>query len=317
VTEAVRTSFGELGDGGIPYLPELPDRGPGGDLIGRGAVFLTETPVDLQPSGWRLVSRPGRDLERARSMLQQDLDVLAEVADGYHGPLKVQVTGPWTLAASLLLPRLERAVVDPGACRDVGAALADGLARHVEQVRRLVPEATVVVQLDEPALDAVLTGRLPTSSGFGRLRAVEETDVVDGLARVRQAATDGGASAVAVHCCADRPPVEALLRVAADGLSLDTARLGVAGWELLAPALENGLVLWAGCVPTSGPVPSTAAAADGVWTPWRRLGLAPALLEQVVVTPACGLAGASPTAARAVLGCAVKAARELEVRAQG
>ena len=32
------------------------------------------------------------------------VDVLEEVADGYQGPLKVQVCGPWTLLASLELP---------------------------------------------------------------------------------------------------------------------------------------------------------------------------------------------------------------------
>jgi hypothetical protein len=85
--EAGRTVLGELPEPAIPFLPELPGRGPGGDVIGRGAVFLVDTPVDLQPSGWRLVNHPGRDLERARAMLRQDLDTLADVADGYVGPL--------------------------------------------------------------------------------------------------------------------------------------------------------------------------------------------------------------------------------------
>jgi methionine synthase II (cobalamin-independent) len=315
VPDVARTTFGELAEPSIPYLPELPARGPGSDLVGRGAVFLVDTPVDLQPSGWRLVQRPGRDLERARAMLRQDLDVLAEVADGYQGPLKVQLTGPWTLAASLYLPRLERAVVDPGACRDICGALAEGLARHVEEVRRLVPGAQVVVQLDEPSLPAVLTGRLPTASGFGRLRAVEPADVVAGL----RAVLDAGRDAVhrVVHCCADDVPIDVLLRSGPDGVSVDVSRIGVSGWETLAPAMEDGLSLWAGCVPTSGPALSTAAVADKVWTPWRRLGLAPTLLDQVIVTPTCGLAGATPTAARAAISAAVAVARELAVRAQG
>ena len=54
-----------LGDGHLPYLPELPARGPGADMVGRGAALLVEMPVDLQPSGWRFVDRPGRDAERA------------------------------------------------------------------------------------------------------------------------------------------------------------------------------------------------------------------------------------------------------------
>ena len=317
VVDAARTVMGELPEPAVPYLSELPARGPGSDLVGRTAAFLVEVPVDLQPSGWRLVDRPGRDLERARSMLRQDLDVLAEVADGYRGPLKVQVAGPWTLAATVHLQRLERAVADPGACRDLVASLAEGLALHVAEVRRLVPGAEVVVQLDEPSIGAVLQGGVATASGFGRLRAIEEPVVVQGLRSVLEAATSAGAVHTLVHCCARDVPVASLLRGGADGLSVDVSLLGVRAWEALAPALEDGTWLWAGAVPTSGGVPSAAAVADAVWTPWRRLGLAAQLLERVAVTPACGLASSTPRGARAVLACAVAGARELATRAQG
>src|SRR3954449_9848584 len=219
LVETLRITLGELPEPHVPYLPELPARGPGADMIGRTAALLVDMPVDLQPVGWRLVDRPGRDLTRAQGWLRQDLDVLAEVADGYAGPLKLQATGPWTLAAGLYLPRLERAVVDPGACRDLVGSLAEGLARHVGEVRRLVPGAEVVVQLDEPSLPAVLTGALPTASGFGRLRAVEEPVVVDALTAVVDAVRNAGAVAAVLHCCADTPPVEVLARTGADALS--------------------------------------------------------------------------------------------------
>jgi methionine synthase II (cobalamin-independent) len=301
VGDTLRTTFGELPEPHVPYLPELPARGPGADMIGRAAALLVDLPVDLQPVGWRLVDRPGRDLARAQAWLRQDLDVLAEVAQGYAGPLKVQCTGPWTLAAGLYLPRLERAVVDAGACRDLAGSLAEGLTRHVGEIRRLVPAAEVVVQLDEPSLPAVLTGALPTASGFGRLRAVEEPAVVDALAAVVDAVRDAGAVAALLHCCADAPPVDVLARTGVDGLSLDVARLGRAGWEEVAPLVEGGTGLWAGVVPTSGGPPSASAGADGVWEPWRRLGLEPGLLAAVVVTPACGLAGTALPDARARL----------------
>ena len=60
--EAVRTVRDLLVDGegtGIPHLPEIPGRGPGADIIGRGAGMSVDLPVDLQPSGWRFVDRPG------------------------------------------------------------------------------------------------------------------------------------------------------------------------------------------------------------------------------------------------------------------
>ena len=97
--DSLRVVLDECPD--LPYLPELPARGPGADLVGRGAALLVDLAVDLQPSGWRLVDRPGRDLRRARDLLARDLDTAEELLAGYTGPLKVQATGPWTLAAGL------------------------------------------------------------------------------------------------------------------------------------------------------------------------------------------------------------------------
>ena len=315
VDDTMRTTFGELAEPHVPYLPELPARGPGSDLIGRAAAILVDLPVDLQPSGWRLVDRPGRDLSRARAWLRQDLDVLAEVADGYEGPLKIQFCGPWTLAAGIYLPRLERAVVDAGATRDLGVSLAEGIAQEVGEVRRLVPGAQVVVQLDEPSLPGVLTGTLPTASGFGRLRAVDEQTVTDGLAAVLETVAASGTAGTLVHCCADAAPIDVLARSGADGLSLDVGRLGRVGWEAVGTVVEGGTALWAGVVPTSGQIPSTGAAADSVWSRWRTLGLDASRLSAVVLTPACGLATTTPADARARLARAKQAASALAERA--
>lgn len=315
--DAARTSFGELGEPPhLPFLPELPARGPGADLVGRTAALLVDLPVDLQPSGWRLVDRPGRDLARALSWLRQDLDVLAEVADGYTGPVKVQAAGPWTLAASLWLPRLERAVVDPGACRDLVDSLAEGLVRHLAEVHALLPGAELVLQLDEPSLPGVLSGAIPTASGFGRLRAVDEQVVVDGLGAVSAAAAAAGARTV-LHCCAGAPPVEVLARSRPDALSLDVGLLGETGWEQVAEALDAGVALWAGAVPTTDPGERAGVLPDAVSAPWRKLGLAAADLTQVVVTPTCGLAGLSPAGARRVLTRTVRTAAALAEQSAG
>jgi methionine synthase II (cobalamin-independent) len=311
VSDALRLTFGELPEPHVPYLPELPGRGVGADMIGRGATFLVDLPVDLQPSGWRLVPHAGRDLNRARSWLRQDLDVLAEVADGYRGPLKLQVTGPWTLAASIYLPRLERAVIDPGACRDLVASLAEGVRTHVAEVRGLVPGAEIVLQLDEPSLPAVLLGELATASGFGRLRPVEEPIVVDGVRAVLDAATVAGAVAGVVHCCAAKPPVAVLARTGAGALLLDVAQLDSSTWESVAVAVEAGTALWAGVLPTTGPLPRPAALAEAVWRRWREIGLDVASLADVVLTPACGLAGNSPERARTALKALRDGAAEL------
>nr|WP_269329628.1 hypothetical protein [Kineosporia babensis] len=283
-------------------------------MIGRGAGLLVDLPVDLQPSGWRLVDHPGRDHKRTRAWLRQDLDVLAEIGDSYEGLLKLQVTGPWTLAANLWLPRLERVVVDPGACRDLIASLAEGLSQHLQEVARLLPRAQLLLQVDEPSVPAVLDGSLPTASGFGRLRAIEEPVVIEGLTTVLEAARSAGAVRTIIHSCAPKPPVRTLLRTGADALALDISLLDTQRWEQMAEATENGTTLWAGAVPTTGAA-RPQAVADAIWNPWRKLGLDPKSAADVVLTPACGLAGSSPQQARSALKVAREAARILADRA--
>lgn len=304
--EAVVAVRDLLGDG-IAHLPELPARGVGADMVGRTAALLTDLHVETQPYGWRFVDRAGTDEGRARAFLREDLDELAEAYDGWSGPLKLQVTGPWTLAASIELTRGERAVADRGARRDIAAALADGLGSHIGDVRRLVPGARLVVQVDEPGLPAVLEGRLPTQSGYGRLRPVERNEVRAGLRTVLAAAGD---LETVLHCCADDVPVELLRESGVGGLSLDLALLDGARWEQLAEAVEAGTRLWAGAVATSGGS-DWRTARDRLVGVWQRIGLPVASLGEVVVTPTCGLAGASPSSAVSVLRTATDLAAAL------
>jgi methionine synthase II (cobalamin-independent) len=300
----------ELLDGQLPYLPELPERGPGADMVGRSAGLLVELPVDLQPLGWRFVDRPGRDAARTAALLREDLDELAEAFDGHTGPLKLQVVGPWTLAANVWLQRGERVIVDEGAGRDLVESLAEGVRVHVAAVRRLVPGAEIVLQLDEPSLPAVLDGRLPTASGFGRLPSLDPQVAAAGLRTVLE--THDGPTVV--HCCAPEPPLPLLRSVGAAGLSLDISLLRPRGWEGVAVAVEDGIRLYAGAVPTDGSLTRAQGLADRVVDAWSRIGMPLASLADVVVTPACGLATAAPQVARAVQRTAVETATELAER---
>ena len=314
VREVLRVVRGELtgavpeGVAGMPYLPELPARGPGADLLGRSAHLLVDLPVDLQPQGWRLVDRPVRDHERTASWWRQDLDELAEALDGWAGPLKVQVGGPWTLAASLWLPLGDRVLSDPGATRDLAASLAEGVAAHVADVRRLVPGAEVVLQVDEPSVAAVLLGRVRSESGYRVLRTPEEGEVVTALRAVLEGS---GADRTVLHTCASEPPVDVLARAGASALALDVSRLDRGRWEDVAAALEAGTALWAGVLPTSGAAPAPDAALEPLLRGWRELGLDPRGLAGVAVTPACGLAGATPEQARALTAATVTTAARL------
>jgi len=323
--EALRTAFGECP--ALPFLPELPARGPGADVIGRSAGLLAGLHVDLQPAGWRLVDRPGLEERRARSLLARDLDALEEHAEGYTGPLKLAAVGPWTLAATIELPRGGRALSDPGACRDLASALAEGLAAHLADVARRVPGAALLMQLDEPALTAVLRGRVPTPSGFRTLRAVHPPVALDALRSVVAACIDAAAVPV-VHCCGDAVPIEVLLAAGVGGLSLDLTRLTAGEEEALGAAAEAGVGLLLGAVASlpesasdapersdapvlSAPARTVEGVAGQVRALWRRLGLPAEHLRQVAVTPTCGLAGASPQYARAALALCREVAHRL------
>ena len=253
--EAVRIVLDELPD--LPHLPELPGRGAGASMTGRAVAVLAGLDADLQPAGWRLTGSsgsPGMDHRRARSLLAQDLDTLEERAQEYEGRFKVQVTGPWTLAATVEKPRGDRILSDHGARRDLAQALAEGVADHVKDVRRRVPGATeLVVQVDEPALPAVLAGQVPTASGFHRHRSVDLPVASALLEDVFAAITGAGATPIA-HCCAADVPVSLLTGAGAQGVSVDLGVLAVSAYDDVATLLEKGAPVLLGVVPSTDPV---------------------------------------------------------------
>jgi hypothetical protein len=298
--EAAKLVVGELPL--LPHIVELPGRGAGADMIGRTASLLVDLPVQLVPTGWRFASHAGRDLTRARDFLAWDLDALEQAASGYSGPLKLQVTGPWTLAANLELPSGHRVVSDHGATRDLADSLAEGLRAHLAEVARRVPQAALVVQFDEPALPAVLTGSLPTASGWGTLRAVDRSVVRSTLTDLLAVAPE---SARVVHCCADDVPVALLREAGATALSLDLIAVGGRLNDALGEAVDSDVSLWLGVLPTtpSGGSATFAQGRERLERFWNELGFPRVqLASAVVATPSCGLAGAEPVYARRVLG---------------
>ncbi|MFE3515641.1 methionine synthase [Streptomyces sp. NPDC059166] len=312
--EAAKTVTGSFADGrGMPYLAELPARGPGADMIGRTVGLLVEMYGHVEPSGWRISDRPGRDTRRARSWLGEDLDALEEFTQGYEGLLKVQAVGPWTLAAALELRGGEAMLSDPGACRDLAGSLADGLRAHLAEVRRRVPGAEVVLQLDEPSLTAVLRGRVRSASGYRTYRAVDR-QIVEGT--LRDVLAVNGEAPTAVHSCAPEVPFALLRRAGAGAVSFDFSLLTEREEEAIGEAVEAGTRLSLGVVPgldaASTALSDPGGSVKGVRTLWSRLGLNPGTLsESVVITPSCGLAGASPAYARAALAHCARAAKSL------
>ena len=286
VEDAVKIAFAEAPD--LPYLPELPARGAHAGLVGRSTALLSGLSLDLQPAGWRLTDASSRDHRAARSTLRSDLDVLEEQAQDYRGPYKISVAGPWTLAATLERPRGDRVLADSGARRDVAQSLAEGLVDLVGELRRRLPGLDLRVQLDEPLLPAVMTGGVPTASGFSRHRVV---DLPELSGAVQQLVDRLAGTPVVVHCCAAGAPVDLLRRSGVAGVSLDVDQLVPADWDALGTGLEQGLDLWLGALPTDRPLGADEVARRTL-APLRELGLEPAPLSaRLVMTPACGLAG--------------------------
>ena len=300
--ETVRTVLGELPD--LPHVPELPARGPHADLVGRALAVVAALGADLVPEGWRLTGSEfsGVDHRRARSLLAQDLDVVEEQTEGLDGALKLQITGPWTLAATVEKPRGDRVLADRGARRELAEALTEGVVAHLADVRRRIPGAQLVLQVDEPALPAVLGGRVPTASGLHRHRSVDLPEASAALESVLTAARDAGATTV-VHCCAPDAPVGLFTGAGADGVSVDLGVLDVASYDALAELLEAARPVHLGVVPGSDPDPwpTGGATTDTVLRLLDMLGLEPGAVPSLVLTPACGLAGASPGWAREAL----------------
>lgn len=306
--EAARTILGDLPH--LPHLPELPARGVGADMIGRAAAVLLDLPVEVVPSGYRVAAHAGVDQRRATDLLARDLDAFQEATDAARPVLaKVQVAGPWTLAAGVELARGHRVLTDPGALREFTESLAEGLTRHVGEVAARTG-ARVLVQLDEPTLPAVLAGALPTASGFGTVPAVAAPSAREVLATVADAARSATGLPVAVHCCAPRPPI-ALFRDAGAGLISVDATLLTASDEL-GETWDAGVTMLLGLVPSTDPVrPITLAdVAKPALGLVDRLGFPRSVLaDRAIPTPTCGLAGASAAWARRALALSAELGR--------
>ena len=318
--EAARIVAGELD---IPHLVELPERGPGADMLGRTLALVAaatgEFAAETTPDGWRLAGGRsggdlGRQMRRGVSWLAEDVDRLELELAGFTGRVKVQVTGPWTLAAGVEAARGTRLVADRGACSDLAAALSEALAEHVSTIARRIPGAQVVVQLDEPSLPTVMAARIRTPSGRGALRVPEDAELVAGLSMVARAGMDAGAELTVGHCCDRDVPFDVLSRAGLGAVAVDAELIGPSADQEVGAWWDSGGVVVLGVVPAvADPRLGPEALARRVTALWNRIGFGVAEVgERTWLSPACGLAGASPQWARGVGGMMREAARMLE-----
>lgn len=292
-----RLLFGELGEPpNLPHFAELPARGHTSDMIGRTVGLISEFGFDLQPAGWRATDAPGVDHRRAKARWREDLDLLEETAQGYAGPFKVAVTGPWTLAALVERPRGDRMLADHGARRDLAGALAEGIAVAVAELHRRLPDLALTLQVDEPLLPAVAQGRIQTASGFSRFRSVDRPELSETLTAVlttARSAYPGEKLPAALHCCARGLDPGFTYGAGFDALSLPAEFADSATLDGIAAGVEAGHALWLGIAPTHLPdqVRRPDAMAERALRLLRPLELGSTWADRLLLTPACGLAG--------------------------
>lgn len=278
----------------LPFLPELPERGYGADTIGRTMALVMQADANFAirttASGWQLDGSIGRDSRRAMSYLERDIDVMHETFSDYEGDFKVQVVGPWTLAASVELATGQKILGDIGATRDLSAALVEATRAHVVDVQTRLPKANVVLQCDEPMLAKVQYGAVPTASGWHRYHSVEAhvltsvlTDLITG---------HGGAASI-VHDCSSDFVFEAL-KMPGLGWSLDISILGSQHFDLIGEHIESGGFLVLGIDFTSqrqaiAKIKELGSSIGYSVTDWAR---------SIGVSPTCGLAHMSVSDAR-------------------
>jgi hypothetical protein len=196
--------------------------------------------------------------------------------------VKVQCAGPLTLGVALV----ERGV-DVDAAFALGGRVARAWSRALQElVAARLPQAAVLVCLDEPAL-------VCWSPRF----AAPELELVD-----RETATDILSAALAAPTCLTAVHVcgQGDLRIALDAgprlVHFDVGALDLDDAAPLSRFLDaDGWVIW-GAIPTHRPVGEHVAplwkTLLDTWCELTRRGCDPARLRsQALVAPACGLAG--------------------------
>jgi hypothetical protein len=327
--EAMSVIAGEVP--GLPFLPELPARGPGADMIGRTGAMLAGISGDLNlepvPTGWRLASAPTQSMRMAKSWLGEDQDYAEERFGNSEGLFKLQLAGPWTFAASVETAKGALALGDAGLVREIGEATVLAMREFATRVSARLPNRRIVVQVDEPALPGVLRGSIPTASKYSSYAAIPEADaaaILTAVAALGRDPADRTLTGVVLHCCEDFP-FQVAQTAGFAGISLDLTR-PVAAWrdEGVAAAVEAGRSVHAGVLPAlpdltqTGPEPVLNRLTSQGWgrleSLWSRTGLSAERLGDVTVTESCGFAGATWPHVRAALAAANQIAQRCHTR---
>lgn len=271
----------------LPAAPTLPRRDPREGMIAQAAWGIAG--VTVRPDGTIAVDpaaldpeAPLGDPDLAGAPFATLRTFLAAIG-GRTEPVKVQVTGPATLAVALV-----REGVDPAVACAVAVTAVRARGRAVvEAVAAVAPEATIVAFLDEPAL----VGGPPAEL------ADPETviDLVSGALAAWEPGVSGKVGAITgVHVCGPSD-WRAVLQAGPRILSVPVgADLGTSAGALATFLERDGWIAW-GAVPTDRPLGESASHwwrdLSAQWCSLVQAGCDPVRIRrQALVTPACGLA---------------------------
>lgn len=304
--EGAHAAFSELAEGLPPFTFGAQATSGGTawayDAIGFAASLLDGLPVDAGSYGWRLARGEARDTHRQYSRFARALDAHEEYGHGYAGQTSAHIPGPWTLIRRLSLPNGNPVLSDPGAVRDVLHAYAAGVKTLVTRLSKVGQVRVFVV---EDALDEILTGQVPTVSGYRTLPALPDQMVTAGLRSflARCAAAPVLALPRLGHVriqgkeVAHRDLVEAT--TAAEVCLPFPTGAGLRAFEELAQWVESGRGVWLRLPDVAGERPNQVNLwIKAVSVPWTTIGMNATRLDSMGVVAGPGL----PTGDSPVLG---------------
>jgi methionine synthase II (cobalamin-independent) len=265
----------------LPSAPTLPARDPREGMIAQAAWGIAG--VEVAGDGTISVA-PGR-LDAGAPVGDPTLDgppfvtlrAFLSAIQGRTSPVKVQVTGPVTLARALVAGGAERSV----ALAVAGAAVRARARSVLDATVASAPEAPIVCFLDEPGLIGGPPSDLAEPDAL--------IDLVSGVLAVWEPHAITG-----VHCCG-ASDWRALLQAGPRVLSAPVGTGFAQSAGALASFLErDGWIAW-GAVPTDRPLGDSVAHCwrdlSAEWCELVQAGCDPVRIrQQALVTPACGLA---------------------------
>lgn len=280
----------------IVFLPELPSRGPGGEMIGRTFALLNELDdslsIETTPSGWRLSRGDNRIMRRGRSWYHEDLDELEKVAGSSATRMKFQFAGPITLAAFIEPVFGERVIQDLGAVRDINAALIEVVRGEVQEFRRRFPNASIAIQIDEPGLELALRGGLKRRSGRGNLEPIA-ADITSDLLKLLATEVRELGVETWLHTCATNPPLGLIQKTRFQNWALPFNSIRAeSNFEAIANHWDNDGILVVGI---SSEILAAKSLPKGIIADVNRfaeqIGLPlKDMPSRIVISPECGLA---------------------------